>query len=62
MDLERVLATSKKTKVAASDYGRLSLRRADSDSNSYPAKVAINEISELVASLILNHQSDNRDS
>ncbi|XP_004235000.2 uncharacterized protein [Solanum lycopersicum] len=51
-DLEKVLTTSKKTKVAASEYSRLSSMRADSDS-------AINEISKLVASHILNVQSDN---
>ncbi|XP_015067545.1 ATPase family AAA domain-containing protein 1-B [Solanum pennellii] len=51
-DLEKVLTTSKKTKVAASEYSRLSSMRADSDS-------AINEISKLVVSHILNVQSDN---
>ncbi|TMX02197.1 hypothetical protein EJD97_022406 [Solanum chilense] len=51
-DLEKVLTTSKKTKVAASEFSRLSSMRADSDS-------AINEISKLVASHILNVQSDN---
>lgn len=51
-DLEKVLTTSKKTKVAAGEYSRLSSMRADSDS-------AINEISKLVASHILNVQSDN---
>lgn len=52
LDLEKALATSKKTKVAASEYSRLSSRHADSDS-------AINEISKLVVSHILNLQSDN---
>ncbi|KAH0690099.1 hypothetical protein KY289_017457 [Solanum tuberosum] len=52
LDLEKALATSKKTKVAASEYSRLSSRHADSDS-------AINKISKLVVSHILNLQSDN---
>ncbi|KAH0702963.1 hypothetical protein KY290_018284 [Solanum tuberosum] len=52
LDLEKALAMSKKTKVAASEYSRLSSRHADSDS-------AINEISKLVVSHILNLQSDN---
>ncbi|KAJ8536905.1 hypothetical protein K7X08_035306 [Anisodus acutangulus] len=60
LDLERVLATSKKTKVAASEYSRLSSRRADSDS--YPVHAAINELSKLVVSQILNLQSDNQGS
>ncbi|MCD7452246.1 hypothetical protein HAX54_016011 [Datura stramonium] len=62
LDLEKVLATSKKTKVAASEYSRLSSRLANADSDSYPVHAAINEISKLVASQILNMQSDNLDS
>ncbi|XP_059304493.1 uncharacterized protein LOC132056355 [Lycium ferocissimum] len=59
LDLQRVLATSKKTKVAASEYSRLSPRHADSDSD--PVQAAINELSKLVASQ-LNLQSDSQDS
>lgn len=65
-DLERVLATSKKTTVAASEYSRLSSLSArwsgHADSDDYPVQEAINELSKLVITQILNLRSDNRDS
>ncbi|CAN4089504.1 unnamed protein product [Withania somnifera] len=60
LDLEKVLVTSKKTNVAASEYNRLSSRHADLDS--YPVQVTIDELSKLVVSQILNLRSDNHDS
>ncbi|OIT26505.1 PREDICTED: ATPase family AAA domain-containing protein 1-like [Nicotiana attenuata] len=65
-DLERVLATSKKTNVAASEYSGLSSLSAGwsghADSDDYPVQEAINELSKLVITQILNLRSDNRDS
>ncbi|KAM3319739.1 hypothetical protein P3S67_006939 [Capsicum chacoense] len=60
LDLEKVLATSKKTKVAAREYSRLSSRHSDSDSS--PVQVSINQLSKLVVSRILNLNLDNQDS
>ncbi|KAF3659316.1 hypothetical protein T459_09669 [Capsicum annuum] len=60
LDLEKVLATSKKTKVAAREYSRLSSSHSDSDSS--PVQVSINQLSKLVVSRILNLNLDNQDS
>ncbi|KAG9133974.1 hypothetical protein Leryth_004677 [Lithospermum erythrorhizon] len=62
-DLEKVIATSTKTKVAATEYSRL---RSESSSWSppnegYQVQAAINELSKLVVSQIMNLQSDDRD-
>ncbi|KAK3034753.1 hypothetical protein RJ639_032706, partial [Escallonia herrerae] len=65
MDLEKVLATSKKTGVAANEYTRLSLQSpgwlGQRDPGDYPVQVAISELSKLVVSQILNIQSDSQD-
>ncbi|KAF5731296.1 ATPase family AAA domain-containing protein 1-like isoform X1 [Tripterygium wilfordii] len=64
-DLEKVLLTSKKTRVAASEYNSLNSqsprwsRSRDTDDNQVHS--AINELSRLVVSQILNIQSDNQD-
>uniref|UniRef100_A0A7N2RA81 AAA ATPase AAA+ lid domain-containing protein n=1 Tax=Quercus lobata TaxID=97700 RepID=A0A7N2RA81_QUELO len=64
-DLERVIATSKKTKVAANEYTGLSSQSPgwsrNSESGDYPAQAAISELSKLVVSQILNIQSDARE-
>ncbi|GAA0145120.1 hypothetical protein LIER_05382 [Lithospermum erythrorhizon] len=62
-DLEKVITTSTKTKVAATEYSRL---RSESSSWSpptegYQVQAAINELSKLVMSQIMNLQSDDRD-
>ncbi|XP_061996994.1 uncharacterized protein LOC133714756 [Rosa rugosa] len=67
-DLENVLATSRHTKVAANDYytglnspsssPRLSRNR---ESGEIPVQAAINELSKLVVSQILNIQTDPQD-
>lgn len=66
IDLEKALATSQKTKVAASEYGGLSLQSprwtVPSESGDYPLQAAINEFSKLVVSHMINlHQSDAQD-
>lgn len=56
-DLEKVLATSKKTQVAASEYsGFSSVSRSPRDRDEVQA--AINGISKLFVSRIINSQSD----
>ncbi|KAA3456310.1 ATPase family AAA domain-containing protein 1-B-like [Gossypium australe] len=66
-DLERVLATSKKTGVAANEYTRLNSqlpgwsRQNHSESDDYQVQAAINELSKLVVSQIVNLQSDSQD-
>ncbi|XP_062147935.1 uncharacterized protein LOC133856900 [Alnus glutinosa] len=61
-DLEKVLATSIKTKVAASEYTGLTSQSAGWSRNREPAdyqvQAAISELSKLVVSQILNIQSD----
>ncbi|KAE8077644.1 hypothetical protein FH972_016190 [Carpinus fangiana] len=61
-DLEKVLATSIKTRVAASEYTGLPSPSAGWSRNREPAdyqvQAAINELSKLVVSQILNIQSD----
>ncbi|KAL0340947.1 UNVERIFIED_CONTAM: ATPase family AAA domain-containing protein 1 [Sesamum radiatum] len=65
-DLERVIATTTKTKVAASEYSRLSLQQSSGwsrqrDSDDYQVQAAISELSKLVVSQILNLQSEAQD-
>lgn len=61
-DLEKVLATSIKTRVAASEYTGLPSPSAGwsriRDPADYQVQAAINELSKLVVSQILNIQSD----
>ncbi|XP_059434994.1 uncharacterized protein LOC132167957 [Corylus avellana] len=61
-DLEKVLATSIKTRVAASEYTGLPSPSAgwsrNRDPADYQVQAAINELSKLVVSQILNIQSD----
>ncbi|EEF46727.1 outer mitochondrial transmembrane helix translocase isoform X1 [Ricinus communis] len=59
-DLEKVLATSTKTKVAATEYTRSSSQPAgwSTSSDDYQVQATINELSKLVVSQILNLQSD----
>ncbi|KAI5657589.1 hypothetical protein M9H77_26382 [Catharanthus roseus] len=61
-DLEKVIATSTKTNIAASEYTRLSSQSPgwSGQSDDY-VQVAISELSKLVASQILNIQSDAQD-
>ncbi|GLT41520.1 hypothetical protein SLA2020_155770 [Shorea laevis] len=64
-DLEKVLATSTKTGVAASEYRSLSSQLsgwARRESDDYQVQAAINELSRLVVSQIVNLQSDSQDS
>lgn len=62
-DMEKVLATSKKTRVAAHEYSRLSQSSSwapqREGGEDYPVQSAINELSKLVVSQILNMQADN---
>lgn len=64
-DLEKVIATSKKTQVAANEYNsfRSQLaglsRQTETDD---PVQAAISELSKLVVSQILNLQTENQDS
>ncbi|KAG6579307.1 ATPase family AAA domain-containing protein 1-B, partial [Cucurbita argyrosperma subsp. sororia] len=66
-DLEKVLATSTKTKVAASEYTGLSSNSSGwgeghREAGEYKVQsAAISELSKLVVSQILNIQSDTRD-
>lgn len=64
LDLEKVLATSKKTQVAASEYSGLSSQSSVSRSLSDPDEVqaAINGISKLFVSRVRNLQSNSQDS
>lgn len=61
LDLEKALATSKKTQVAASEYSSLSSQSSVWRS---PVEVqaAINGISKLFVSRVRNIQPDSRDS
>lgn len=62
-DLEKVLATSKKTGVAASEYSRLSSLSGRTRTESDEVQDAISEvISKFVASQIVNLQPDSQDS
>lgn len=63
-DLEKVLATSRKTGVAANDYNRLGSQLSGwsrSDSDDYQVQAAISELSKLVVSQIINPQPDSQD-
>ncbi|KAL2226916.1 UNVERIFIED_CONTAM: ATPase family AAA domain-containing protein 1 [Sesamum indicum] len=61
LDLETVVATTRKTNVAASEYSRLSSQTLGwsqhRESDDYQVQDAINELSKLVISQILNIQS-----
>ncbi|XP_059298897.1 uncharacterized protein LOC132051722 [Lycium ferocissimum] len=65
-DLEKVIATSKKTQVAANEYNTLRSqfvglsRHAETDDS--PVQAAISELSKIVVSQILNLQAENQDS
>ncbi|XP_030460333.1 uncharacterized protein LOC115680662 [Syzygium oleosum] len=65
-DLEKVLMTSKKTKLAASEYTRLSSQSPswprNSESDDYQVQAAMNELSRLVLSQIMNLRPDSQDS
>ncbi|GAB4858541.1 hypothetical protein Ancab_010016 [Ancistrocladus abbreviatus] len=62
LDLEMVLSTSRKTSAAAQEYNRLGSQSTtwprQSDRDDYQVQNAINELSKLVVSQILNLQSD----
>jgi len=62
--LEKAIATSRKTKVAAHEYTRLMQQSSSwpvqrEGGEDYPVQSAINELSKLVVSQILNMQTDN---
>ncbi|CAL0305408.1 unnamed protein product [Lupinus luteus] len=67
LDLEKALATSQKTNVAASEYGGISIQSpprftVHSESGDNPLQAAINEFSKLMVSHMINlHQSDAQD-
>ncbi|KAJ0100899.1 hypothetical protein Patl1_05250 [Pistacia atlantica] len=62
IDLEKVVATSRKTRVAATEYTTLSSQSPgwsrNRDSNDYQVQAAISEISRLVVSQFMNIQSE----
>ncbi|KAJ4953791.1 hypothetical protein NE237_030623 [Protea cynaroides] len=64
-DLEEVLATTRKTRVAASEYSRLSSQlppwSRPGEQDDYQVQIAISELSKLVMSQIINLRSDARD-
>ncbi|PWA52722.1 P-loop containing nucleoside triphosphate hydrolases superfamily protein [Artemisia annua] len=64
-DLERVVVTSKKTKVAAYEYSGLNSQSevwsVPRETDDYPVEAAISEISKLVVSQIMNIRSENQD-
>lgn len=61
-DLERVISTTTKTTIAASEYSRLNSMSSgwprQRDSDDYQVQAAISELSKLVVSQILNLQPD----
>lgn len=66
LDLENVLSTSRKTRVAASEYTGLSSpiqswSRHGAEADGYQVQAAISELSKLVVSQIINLQSDSQD-
>lgn len=66
LDLEKALSTSRKTKVAANEYGGLNLQSPSNwtfsgESGDYQLQAAINDFSKLVVSRIVNLQSDAQD-
>ncbi|CAL5344193.1 unnamed protein product [Camellia sinensis] len=64
-DLEIVLASSRKTRVAASEYTGLNSQSSgwprNRDPEDYQVQAAISELSKLVVSQIMNLQSDTQD-
>ena len=64
-DLEHVLNTSRKTKLAANKYTGLNSQSTgwsrSGESGDIPVQVAISELSRLVVSQILNLQTDAQD-
>ncbi|KAH9602205.1 hypothetical protein KSS87_005601 [Heliosperma pusillum] len=64
-DLEKVLLTTKRTTAVAYEYSRVASNSSSwqipSDGEEYPVHNAINELSKLVVSQILNIQADNQD-
>ncbi|XP_006367356.1 ATPase family AAA domain-containing protein 1 isoform X1 [Solanum tuberosum] len=66
LDLEKVIATSKKTQVAANEYNSLRSQLVglsrQTETDDYPVQAAISELSRLVVSQILNLQAENQDS
>ncbi|XP_052210477.1 uncharacterized protein LOC127813512 [Diospyros lotus] len=64
-DLEKVIATSKQTRVSASEYKRLKYQSpgwsGNREAGDYNVQAAIGELSKLVVSQILNHQPDAED-
>ncbi|KAJ8760795.1 hypothetical protein K2173_021833 [Erythroxylum novogranatense] len=62
-DLEKVIGTSTKTRVAASEYSRLSSQSPSwsRQPDDYQVQSTINELSKIVISQILNIQSDSQD-
>ncbi|XP_043688300.1 outer mitochondrial transmembrane helix translocase [Telopea speciosissima] len=64
-DLGEVLATTRKTRVAASEYSRLSSQLPSwsrhREQDDYQVQIAISELSKLVMSQVINLQSDARD-
>lgn len=64
-DFEKVLATSKKTKIAASEFSRLNLQSLGlsrkRDSEDYQVQAAISGLSKLVMSQIANLHSDDNE-
>ncbi|KAK9075246.1 hypothetical protein SSX86_003567 [Deinandra increscens subsp. villosa] len=66
-DLERVVVTSKKTRVAAREYSGLSSQSEvwsvprETAPDDYQVHAAINELSKIVVSQILNIRSENQD-
>lgn len=65
LDLEKALATSQKTTVAANEYDRMnqqsSSRRPFPGENDYDVQAAIKEISKLMGSHMINLQLDSQD-
>ncbi|KAK7410743.1 hypothetical protein VNO78_01783 [Psophocarpus tetragonolobus] len=66
LDLEKALATSQKTKVAASEYSGFNLQSPSrwsvpGESGDSQIQAAINEFSKLVVSHMINLQSDSQD-
>lgn len=64
-DLEKVLSKSKKARVAASEYNGLRTQSSgwseNKGSDDYQVRAALNELSKLVVSQILNIQPDAQD-
>lgn len=61
LDLEKVLTTSRKTRVAATEYtlnSQSSGWSRNNESNDYQVQAAISELSRLVVSQIMNIQSE----